>query len=430
MAYLDINSTREQRTIFQGIDPLASLLCLLLACIGWTMVYSAEYNDAHPSLFDMSQNYGKQMLWIGTAAVLACIVVAVTFRVYETLGNAIYLIGILALLSTFVLGTEIKGSHSWIKIGTFSVQPAEFAKFTTCLFLAHYLGNMEAQLQKLQTKLTAIAIIALPAIIIILQNETGSALVYAALAFVLYREGLSGGYLLVGFAAIVLAVLAMVVNEFILIGILVAAGGIFLAFSSPMQRRQIWLPAALLALAGSLLILSVDYAFHNILEDHQRTRINVLLGTEYDPRGAGYNVHQSMIAIGSGGFFGKGFLQGTQTKYDYVPEQSTDFIFCTVGEEFGFLGCLVLLGIFAVLITRIILLAERQPNAFARVYGYGVASILLFHVIVNIGMTIGLMPVIGIPLPFVSYGGSSLWSFTVLVFVFLKLDASRKLVLR
>ena len=423
-------STREARGLFYGVDRWAVLLILVLACIGWLAVHSAVYNEEHPSLIDLSQSYGKQMVWMGTAFVLACIILSVNFRLYETMGYPIYGFAVLMLVATIFIGTNINGSHSWIKVGEFSIQPAEFAKFATCMALAHYLGNMEAQLKSTAVKLSAALIMLLPAAIIILQKETGSALVYVSFILVLHREGLSGNYLLFGFLAAVLSVLALVLNQYALVGVLGAVCGATVLFATPFQRRRIWLPTAASFVLGAVLILGVDWAFQNVLQDHQRTRINILLGREYDPRGAGYNVHQSMIAIGSGGLFGKGYLQGTQTKYDYVPEQSTDFIFCTIGEEFGFVGCAAVLLLFGLLIARLIALAEKQPNAFARIYGYGVASILLFHVIVNVGMTIGLVPVIGIPLPFISYGGSSMWSFTILVFIFLRLDASRKVVLR
>jgi rod shape determining protein RodA len=293
--------------------------------------------------------------------------------------------------------------------------------------LAKYLSTLDIK-KNFWTKIVSALIIILPAAIILKQNDTGSAMVYAAFIFVLYREGLSGNFLILGFIATVLFVLTLLVKKFILIGIIFAIGSGFF-FLVRRRKKNVAGVIAGVVIACSI-VFSVDYAFNHILQEHQRTRINVLLGKEIDPKGAGYNVHQSMIAIGSGGKFGKGFLQGTQTKYDFVPEQSTDFIFCTVGEEWGFVGSFVVIGLFMVLLWRIIFVAERQRSQYSRIYAYGVASILFFHLMINIGMTIGLAPVIGIPLPFFSYGGSSLWSFTVLLFILIKLDAYRLQILR
>jgi rod shape determining protein RodA len=280
----------------------------------------------------------------------------------------------------------------------------------------------------MRTKIISGLIVCIPAAIILLQNDTGSALVYASFVFVLYREGLSGNILLLIFLSILLFILTLLVNQFTLIGI-IAGITIVLAYFIRKRRKQLYTILATGLIACSI-VFSVDYAFNNALQGHQRSRINVLLGKEFDPKGAGYNVNQSMIAIGSGGFAGKGFLQGTQTKYEFVPEQSTDFIFCTVGEEWGFIGSLVVISLFMLFLWRIIVIAERQRSPYSRIYGYGVASILFFHIMVNIGMTIGLAPVIGIPLPFFSYGGSSLWSFTILLFIFIRLDAYRMQILR
>jgi rod shape determining protein RodA len=294
--------------------------------------------------------------------------------------------------------------------------------------LAKYLSTMGIKMQNMKTKIISFLIIAMPAAIILKQNDTGSALVYASFIFVMYREGLSGNILIFGFVAAVLFVLTLLVSKIVLLSIIVGIGVI--VFFLARKRRQ----NILVVLAGVIIscsiVLSVDYAFNHVLQEHQRTRINVLLGKEIDLKGAGYNVNQSKIAIGSGGFLGKGFLNGTQTKYDFVPEQSTDFIFCTVGEEWGFLGSLIVIGMFMVLLARILFVAERQRSQFSRIYGYGVASILFFHLMINVGMAIGLAPVIGIPLPFFSYGGSSLWSFTILLFIFIKLDAYRLQILR
>jgi rod shape determining protein RodA len=294
--------------------------------------------------------------------------------------------------------------------------------------MAKYLSKPGIRMQEFGTKLVATIIMALPAVIIILQNETGSALVYGALVFVLYREGLSGNFLLFGVFIAILFLLALLFDKFLLIQILTAIAVLVFLFSR--YKKRLILPISAILIVCSGFIYSVDYIFQNKLKPHQKKRIEVLLGKETDLKGAGYNVHQSMIAIGSGGFLGKGFLQGTQTKYNFVPEQSTDFIFCTIGEEWGFLGTLIIIGVFVFFIIRIIYVAERQRSQFSRIYGYAIASIFFFHFAINIGMTIGLAPVIGIPLPFFSYGGSSLWSFTILLFIFIKLDKNRLLILQ
>jgi rod shape determining protein RodA len=335
---------------------------------------------------------------------------------------------LLTLVAVIFFGAVIKGSHSWFKIGEFAIQPAEFAKFATNMALAKYLSTLDIRMQNTRTKIIAGVIMIAPVVLILLQNETGTALVYTSFIFVLYREGLSGNVLLLGFAAAVLFILALLVSKSVLIGIIAGIALIFF-FLVRKNKKNVFIILSGVAVAF-VIIFSVDHVYHHVLQEHQRTRIDVLLGKSIDLKGAGYNVNQSKIAIGSGGGFGKGYLQGTQTKYEFVPEQSTDFIFCTVGEEWGFFGSVVVIGLFMVLLARIIYVAERQRSQYSRIYGYGVACILFFHVMVNIGMTIGLAPVIGIPLPFFSYGGSSLWSFTILLFIFVKLDAYRLQILR
>jgi len=419
---------REQKTILQHIDWVIVSLYLILVLVGWLNIYAAVYNEEHRSIFDLTQNYGKQTIWIGGAILLALMILVIDGKFYAAFSYAIYIIFLLFLIAVMLFGAVIKGSHSWFKIGSFAIQPAEFAKFATNMALAKYLSTLDIRMKDLKTKLITATIIFLPVLLILLQNETGSALVYAAFVFVLYREGLSGNFLLLGLVCVALFVLALLVKKTILFGII---GGLALLFFWFVRRNRanilIILTGAVVAI---LLVFSVDYVYHSVLQAHQRTRIDVLLGKDVDLKGAGYNVNQSKIAIGSGGWFGKGFLQGTQTKYDFVPEQSTDFIFCTVGEEWGFLGSFVIIGLFMILLVRIIYVAERQRSAYTRIYGYGVASILFFHLLINIGMTVGLAPVIGIPLPFFSYGGSSLWSFTILLFIFIKLDAYRLQILR
>jgi len=414
---------RTRASIFQNLDWITVLLYLLLVLAGWVSIYAAVYNEENRSILDMSQNYGKQLIWIITSIVLILVILIIDAKFYSAFSILLYLVVMLLLIAVFLIGKEIAGSRSWFQIGSFSLQPSEFAKFATCLALAKYLSKIDLKSNKFSTRVIAASIIIFPALLILLQPDTGSALVFAALILVLFREGLSGNLILLGVSVAVLFILALLLNRFLLIGLFaVNAVLVFILFKN-LRKKWYWIAGVFLLI--SAYVFSVDYAFENILEPHQKKRINVLLGIETDIHGAGYNVHQSKIAIGSGGFSGKGFLKGTQTKFDFVPEQSTDFIFCTVGEEWGFLGSFFIIIIFLSLLTRIILLAERQRSKFSRLYGYGVATILFFHFVVNIGMTIGLFPVIGIPLPFISYGGSSLWGFTVLLFIFIKLDSVR-----
>jgi rod shape determining protein RodA len=419
---------RQQKSLFYNIDWWMLSLYIILVLMGWLNIYAAVYNEDHTSIFDISQNYGKQLIWILTAGVLATIILLLDEKFLTFFAYPIYGIMILILLSVLVFGVEINGSRSWFAIGEFRIQPAEFAKFTTCMALAKYLSNINTKMEKLETKIIAGIIIALPPAIILLQNETGSALVFGAFIFVLYREGLSGNVLLFGLLTAVLFILSLLFDKLYIIIALGIISGIAFLLSRKKTKNILSILAFFIVTSG--ISLSVDYVYDTKLQPHQRKRIDVLLGKETDLKGAGYNVNQSKIAIGSGGFLGKGFLQGTQTKYDFVPEQSTDFIFCTIGEEWGFVGSFIVITLLLFLMIRIVYVAERQRSQFSRIYGYGVASILFFHFMVNIGMTIGLAPVIGIPLPFFSYGGSSLWSFTILLFIFIKLDANRLLILR
>ena len=419
---------REQKSILQNLDWGLVSLYLVLIVSGWLNIYAAVYNDDHQSIFDLSQNYGKQAVWIAGALVLAFMILIIDGKFYAAFSYPIYALLILSLIAVMLFGAVIKGSHSWFKIGEFAIQPAEFAKFATNMALAKYLSTLDIRMQDLRTKVTTAFIILTPVALILLQNETGSALTFAAFVFVLYREGLSGNVLLLGLVLAALFVLSLLVKQVILVGIILGLALIFF-WIVRRNRRNILVVVAGLVVTLSV-VFSVEYVYTNVLQAHQRTRIDVLLGKEVDLKGAGYNVNQSKIAIGSGGWFGKGYLQGTQTKYDFVPEQSTDFIFCTVGEEWGFVGSTVVIGLFMLLLVRIIAVAERQRSPYSRIYGYGVASILFFHLLINIGMTVGLAPVIGIPLPFFSYGGSSLWSFTILLFIFIKLDAYRLQILR
>jgi rod shape determining protein RodA len=432
---------RNSPSIFNNIDWFSILLYLILVFAGWLNIYAAVYNEEFQSIFDTTQLYGKQLIWIGTSVGLIVVLLFIDERFFNTFAYVIYGVIISLLVLVILIGAETKGATSWFEIGGFKVQPSEFAKFATALALSKYLSTLNIKMSDLKTKVIALAIIFLPSILILAQNDTGSALVYGAFILVMYREGLSGNILLIGVSAAFLFVMALIMRnevfnfpfEIAVDGtiLLIICLGLFSALLWYLNRKskQIIYIAVAILIGGAGLIKSVDYIFNNVLEPHQSKRINVMLGLESDPKGAGYNVNQSLIAIGSGGIAGKGFLEGTQTKYNFVPEQSTDFIFCTIGEEWGFLGTFVIIVLFVTLLLRIMYLTTRQRSDFARIYGYGVACILFFHFAINIGMTIGLAPVIGIPLPFFSYGGSSLWGFTILLFLFLKLDSDRMKVL-
>ncbi|MBL7914854.1 MAG: rod shape-determining protein RodA [Bacteroidia bacterium] len=419
---------RKQKSIFENIDWLIVGIYLALVLIGWVNIYAAVYNEDHKSILDISQNYGRQMVWIATSLVLAIFILVIDGKFFEAFAYPIYGFVLLILVAVLLFGKEVAGSKSWFEIGAFRLQPAEFAKFATNMALAKYLSTVNINMKDFRTKLVAGTFIIIPIAMILLQNDTGSALVFCSFIFVLYREGLSQNVLIIGFFAVLLFVLALMVSKIIIVSVLAGIAVLAIALLRKTRKNIITISVILAMAAG--VVFSVDYFFHNVLEPHQKQRINFLLGKDTDLKGAGYNVNQSLIAIGSGGLTGKGFLNGTQTKFDFVPEQSTDFIFCTVGEEWGFLGSLVILGLFTALLYRILFIAERQKSDFTRIYAYGVASILFIHLMVNIGMTIGLLPVIGIPLPFLSYGGSSLWSFTILLFILVKLDSYRTFILR
>ncbi len=413
----------NRRSIWKNFDWLSLGFFLLLVLLGWGNIYAAVFNEAHDSIFDLSQRYGKQLLWILTALVLVFLVLLIDARVYFSLAYPLFAFAVLSLILVLVFGKEIAGARSWFVIGGFSIQPSEFAKMATALALARYLSTKGVQMERIGHQLRALLIVIVPPLLVIPQPDPGSALVYCALLLVMHREGLPGYYLFTVFGLAGLFLLSLLFSPLYLSGaILILA---IIAYLLLRHQRGIFWRLGLFALLSIGLVQSVDYAFYNLLEDRHRDRINILLGKMDDPQGVGYNTHQSMIAIGSGGWQGKGYLQGTQTKYDFVPEQSTDFIFCTVGEEWGFWGSSLLVLIFAFFFLRLLWLAERQRSQFARAYGYGVVAILFFHFAVNIAMTIGLAPVIGIPLPFFSYGGSSLWGFTLLLFVFLRMDAER-----
>jgi len=415
----------REKSFFGRIDWLTILLWFILCLIGWFNIYAAVYDPEQPNIFSMETNYGKQSIYIFTALVIGFSILIIDAKFFISASPLIYIVVILLLILVLIIGRNVGGNQAWIPLGSFRLQPSEFGKLATCLLLASYLSTQTNKNPNIKTLFIGALIVLLPVALVMLQPDTGSALAFFALIFVFYREGYVGNtLLLLGGLAILLFISALLVNQWIIISVLTLVAGL-LIYSLRKKRKYI-INVGILFLACSVYVLCVDYAYEHILQSHQRNRIDVILGKIHDPRGEGYNLNQSKIAIGSGQLFGKGFLQGTQTKYKFVPEQSTDFIFCTIGEEWGFVGSIVLIGIYLTLLLRLVHIAERQRTAFARIYAYGVASILFFHFFINIGMTIGIVPVIGIPLPFISYGGSSLWSFTILLFILLCLDSGRK----
>ena len=400
-------------------------LWLFVMLFGWMNIYSATYDGGSTSLFDFSTYHCKQLVWMGAASLIAILILFSEPRFFSNAAYPIYGMVLVLLVVTLFIATVTKGAMSWINLGPFKLQPSEFAKFATALALSKYMSAIDVEWKNMRTKVVAAVIVLIPMGLVFLQHDTGSALVFLGFVLPLFREGLSGVILVIGVAAIALFVLALLVNKYILIGVLVLIAVLYLfVWLNKRSAKNYWRTAAVLGCCV-VFIFSVDFVFNNVLESHQRERIDVLLGKTEDLRGSGYNVHQSKIAVGSGGFFGKGYLNGTLTKADFVPEQHTDFIFCTVGEEWGWFGSSVVVVIYILLLIRIIDMAERQRSTFSRFYGYSVASILFVHLFVNIGMVLGLVPVIGIPLPFFSYGGSSLLAFTILLFIFIRLDATK-----
>ncbi|MFA6404228.1 MAG: rod shape-determining protein RodA [Salinivirgaceae bacterium] len=466
-----------KNNVWYDLDWITIGLYFLLVILGWLNIYSAVFNEEQQQGFHFGTRYGKQLIWIGAAFFIIVIALVVDSKFYSSFAYIIYGLSILLLIAVLIVGTRINGAQSWLVIGPIQFQPAEFTKIATALAMAKYLSHYSLKPEKFKTLVMFFTIIGIPTLFILLQNDTGSALVFFIFILVFYREGMPSVYMLFGLLAVALFILAMLFEYYIIILILEVLA--LLAFYVLYRRRKDTILAASILVISSVLVgaiinyfnpdvsvtfllliallfstlffvyilfknklnggfvilavlfasllyaYSVDYFFDNVLDGYQQRRIKVLLGIQSDPYGAGYNVNQSMIAIGSGGPTGKGYLLGTQTKFKFVPEQSTDFIFCTVGEEWGFVGSTIVLSLFLALLMRIIIMAERQKSKFSRIYGYCVASILFFHVAINVGMTIGLAPVIGIPLPFFSYGGSSLWGFTFLLFIFVKLDSNR-----
>jgi rod shape determining protein RodA len=469
--------TTRNVNIWGRLDKATILVFLLIVIIGWFNIYAAVFNEEHTKIIDLSQRYGKQFVWILATLLIAVFVVVIDTRFYFFFAYFIYGGLMFLLMMVLIVGKDINGARSWFQIGSLSLQPSEFAKFGTALALAAYLNSRNHDLSKLRVFMISIAVILFPAFLIVLQPDMGSAVVYFALFIVLFREGMSPFIFISGLIMVILFFFTLIFNNiYLTIGIIAAAFilawfvtrkwklcleglGIFVLVSFIIylfnsliikvlndehilfisiiisgtvyafyfyNKKAISILVIYIFLIGSLAFVnSVDFAFNNLMKPHQKERVEILLGIKSDPHGTGYNVNQSIISIGSGGFSGKGYLKGTQTKFKFVPAQSTDFIFCTIGEEWGFLGSLMVIGLYVFLLIRLIILAERQRSDFSRIYGYGVVSIFFVHFFINIGMAIGLVPVIGIPLPFLSYGGSSLWSFTILLFIFLRLDASR-----
>lgn len=413
----------RSKNIVGRIDIWLLIIYLALATIGLLSIYAAAYNEAHPHIYDLSQNYGKQLLFIGVSLVFGFAILLIDAKFFNAFAYVIYGLSIISLLLVLVVGSKISGSTSWIQLGPISFQPSELAKFGTALALAHYLGKLDTDITQLKTKLTTFGLVLLPMLLILAQGDAGSASVFIVFLLVIYREGLGGKLLIIGLSAATLFIVSLCVSKWYIMISLVIIFALLLLIINRTKKNILILIGILIAACA--FVFSVDFAFNHVLKQHQRTRINIILGKEHDIKGVGYNLNQSMIAIGSGGFSGKGYLNGTMTKYNFVPEQHTDFIFCTVGEELGFMGSFFLIALYLALVLRIIHLAERQRSAFSRIYGYGIACIFFFHFAINIGMTIGLVPVIGIPLPFLSYGGSSLLMFSMMLFVFLKQDANR-----
>jgi rod shape determining protein RodA len=414
----------KNQSVTNNLDWISVVIYIILVIMGWLNIYSSSLSaiELETSIFDFSQIYGKQFLFIILTIPLIFIILSIDGKFYEKFSSVIYVIGLFSLAGLFVFGKTVKGQANWYSFGAFGLQPSEFVKAATALALAKYLSDVQVNLKDFNRQLQALGILALP-ILLIVPHDPGSALIYSIFILVLYREGLPSWYVWTGFIALVLFILALIIKPLVLIGIALAVI-IFIYYRSRLINRNWMLSSIIFVMIGGF-VFSVDYVFENVFKQHHRDRFNILLGKEVDMKGIGYNTNQSEIAIGSGGWFGKGYLEGTQTKGGFVPEQHTDYIFTTVGEEWGFVGSLSVIALFVILIIRIIYLSERQKTKFSRVYGYCVAGILFIHFFVNIAMVVGIFPTIGVPLPFFSYGGSGLWGFTILLFIFLKMDANK-----
>ncbi|HEY4323486.1 MAG TPA: rod shape-determining protein RodA [Mucilaginibacter sp.] len=414
----------NQRSFFFNVDWVTVFIYLTLCTIGWFNIHAAVFDERHPSIFDGGTDYSKQLYFIIVSIFVGIVILLLESRFITALAPAFYGVSVFLLMLVLVIGRNVGGNQAWISLGGgFRLQPSEFAKFTTCLLLARYLSGTNVKISDLRSFLIAAAIIGVPMVLILLQPDMGSTLVFYSLIFVLYREGLSPYALIISGLFIALFLAAVLYSPLYVVAVICVLTFILILI---VKRNRKLVMTLLTGLAICVaFVFSVKFIYNHVLKPHQKVRIDLVLGITSDLRGKGYNVNQSKIAIGSGKFWGKGYLHGTQTKYSFVPAKSTDFIFCTVGEEWGFAGSLVVLGLYLFLILRVIYIAERQRSPFSRIYGYGVASVIFFHVMINIATTIGLAPVIGIPLPFISYGGSSLISFTLFLFVLLKLDSNR-----
>lgn len=415
----------KNQSITNHIDWISVGLFITLVIMGWLNIYSSSLSavTGDSTIFDLSQFYGKQLLYIALTIPLILVLLFVEGKFYEKYSSIIYTVSVLSIAGLFVFGKSVKGQANWYSFGSFGIQPSEFAKAATALALAKYLSDVQVNLKLVKDQIIALAIVFFP-VLLIAVHDPGSALIYFVFLVVLYREGLPGWYLFSGFAAIILFILMLITNNpYIVIGI-AAVVLVINYFRSRLIDRNIIASGIMLVLVA-IFSFSVSFVFNNVFKQHHRDRFNILLGKQVDMKGIGYNIHQSEIAIGSGGWFGKGYLEGTQTKGGFVPEQHTDYIFTTVGEEWGFFGSVIVIGLFVTLVLRLIYLAERQKTKFSRIYGYSVAGILFIHFFVNIAMVVGIFPTIGIPLPFFSYGGSGLWGFTILLFIFLKMDANK-----
>lgn len=420
-----MNNNNQQRGFFFNVDWAIVFVYLALCAIGWLNIHSAVFDEKHPGFMDLDTNYGKQFLYIIAGITVGIVILLLESRFFSTLAPVFYGVTVLLLILVLVVGRNVGGNQAWISIGGgFRLQPSELAKFSTCLLLARYLSGTNVRVTDPKSFLISGAIIGFPMLLIMLQPDAGSTLVFSSMIFVLFREGISPYFLILEGLFIALFVLTLKVNNLLfVVGGLVAVTAVILYL---FRRERRAYPVVLTGLAICIaFVFSVNFLYTHVLKPHQKVRIDIVLGITSDIKGKGYNVNQSKIAIGSGKFWGRGYMKGTQTKYSFVPEQSTDFIFCTVGEEWGFAGAVVVLGLYLFLVLRIIRIAERQRSPFSRVYAYGVASVIFFHVVINVGMTIGIVPSIGIPLPLISYGGSSLLSFTIMLFVLVKLDSNR-----
>lgn len=413
----------KNQSVINNIDWITVIIYTLLVIMGWMNIYSASLPVEETSVFDMSQTYGRQMLFIFLTIPLIFIILSMDAKIFEKYSTVFYILGILSLLGLFAFGKTIKGQTNWYQFGGFGFQPSEFVKTATALLLAKVVSDTQVNLKKFSHQLFALGVFCFPVMLILMQPDAGSAMIFLSLIFVLYREGLPSWYLWTGFIGAALFILALIVKPVFLIGFAALVMIVHFIFNTKITRNPIIYGLIFILITG--MVFSVDYVYEEVLEPHQKDRINVLIGEDVDMKKEGYNLNQSMIAIGSGGWVGKGYLEGTQTKGGFVPEQHTDYIFTTVGEEWGFVGATVVITLFVLLFLRLIHMAENQKTKFSRVYGYCVVSYLFTHFFVNISMLIKLFPTIGVPLPFFSYGGSSLWAFTILLFIFIKMDANK-----